>query len=414
MEMTRPRGQAVLVIADGLGDLPIDGLGGLTPLEAARTPTMDSMAANGRFGLVDPIAPGVIPNTDSAVALLLGLPPKQAGCMKRGPVEAAGAGLALRPGDIAARTNFATLEPRGGRLLVTDRRAGRITAGTAELAAALQDIDLGGGVRAQFLPTDQHRGVLVLSGPGLHPAVSDTDPGDSGVPGYLCDCRPLQPEAAQTAAAVNRFVRTAHERLSGHAVNDGRRRAGKALANGVITRGAGTWFGPENVVKERGVNAALVAGCNTVLGLARLFGLDTLEDPAFTATLDTDLDRKVATSIRALRRYDLVFMHVKAPDLCAHDRRPGAKRDFLERLDSAMAPLAEAGVIVALTSDHSTDSNSGSHTADPVPSLIFGPQAVSDPAGAGPKFGESSCRQGNLARQRSHEYLAALMTEIGF
>ena len=84
--MTSRRKQAVLVIVDGLGDLPVDGLGGLTPLEAARTPVMDSMAANGRFGLVDPIAPGVVPDTDSAVALLLGLPPQQAGCLKRGPV----------------------------------------------------------------------------------------------------------------------------------------------------------------------------------------------------------------------------------------------------------------------------------------------------------------------------------------
>ena len=137
MEATRPRGKAVIVIPDGLGDLPVEGLGGLTPLEAARTPVMDSLAASGRFGLVDPIAPGVIPNTDSAVALLLGLPPGEVGRLKRGPVEAAGAGCALRKGDIAARANFATVEPRGDRLLVTDRRAGRITEGTADLAAAL-------------------------------------------------------------------------------------------------------------------------------------------------------------------------------------------------------------------------------------------------------------------------------------
>ena len=194
--MTRPRGKAVIVIPDGLGDLPVEGLGGLTPLEAARTPVMDSLAASGRFGLVDPIAPGVIPDTDSAVALLLGLPPGEVGRLKRGPVEAAGAGCALRKGDIAARANFATVEPRGDRLLVTDRRAGRITEGTADLAAALQDIDLGDDVRAQFRATDQHRGVLVLSGPGLHPSISDTDPGDARAPGDLLESRPLHPAAA--------------------------------------------------------------------------------------------------------------------------------------------------------------------------------------------------------------------------
>jgi 2,3-bisphosphoglycerate-independent phosphoglycerate mutase len=412
--VTRRRGQAVIVIPDGLGDLPIEGLGGLTPLEAARTPVMDSLAAGGRFGLVDPIAPGVIPNTDSAVALLLGLPPGQAGRLKRGPVEAAGAGWALREGDVAARANFASVERRGDGLWVTDRRAGRITEGTADLAAALQDIDLGDGVRAGFQATDQHRGVLVLSGPGLHPAVSDTDPGDARAPGALLECRPLHPEAARTAAFFNRFVRKAHERLSSHAVNDDRRRQSKPLATGIITRGAGASFGPENVVRQRGVNAALVAGCNTVLGLARLFGLDTVEDPAFTASLETDLDGKVAAALRALRRYDLVYMHVKAPDLCAHDRRPELKRDVLERLDSAMAPLTEAGVIVAVTSDHSTDSNTGSHTADPVPSLIFGTQPISDAAGTGVKFGETTCRRGTRTRQRSYEFLDAVMAAMGF
>jgi 2,3-bisphosphoglycerate-independent phosphoglycerate mutase len=256
--------------------------------------------------------------------------------------------------------------------------------------------------------------VLVLSGPGLHPAISDTDPGDARAPGDLLECRALQPAAARTAVLVNRFIRKAHERLSSHAVNDARRQQGKALATGIITRGAGTSFGPENVVRQRGVNAVLVAGCNTVIGLARLFGLDTLEDPAFTATLDTDLDGKVAASIRALQQYDLVYMHVKAPDLCGHDRRPAAKREILERLDRALAPLTGAGVVVALTSDHSTDSNSGSHTADPVPSLIFGPKPISKSAGAVVKFGESACRRGNLPRQRSHEFLDAVMVAMGF
>lgn len=403
----------MLVIVDGLGDLPIAGLGGLTPLEAARTPVMDAMAARGRFGLVDPIAPGVVPDTDSAVALLLGLPPQQAGRLKRGPVEAAGAGCALQPGDVATRANLATVESSGDGLLVKDRRAGRITRGASELAEVLQDVDLGDGVRGDFRSTDQHRGVVVLSGPGLHPAISDTDPGDPRAPGPLLECRPLEPAAARTAAKVNRFIREAHERLSGHAVNDGRRQAGKAPATGIITRGAGSWFGPDNLVRQRGVNAALVAGCNTVLGLARLLGLDTLEDPAFTASLDTDLDGKVEASLSALDDYDLVYVHVKAPDLCAHDRRPTAKRDILERLDRALAPLTTAGVVVALTSDHSTDSNTGAHTADPVPSLIFGDPPLPDAAVAGVKFGESACREGNFARQRSHQYLNSVLTAMG-
>jgi len=412
--MTSARRQAVLVIVDGLGDRPVADLSGLTPLEAAHTPVLDAMAAAGRIGLVDPIEPETVPNTDSAVGLLLGLPPEHAGRLRRGPVEAAGAGRPLRAGEVAVRANFATVERRGDGLYVTDRRAGRVTGSSAALAEALQEIDLGDGIRAEFLPTDQHRGVLVLSGPGLHPAISDTDPGDVRAPGYLLDCQPLEPAATRTAAKVNRFTGEAHQRLSRHAVNAQRERAGKAPANGVITRGAGSWFDPGNTVRRRGVRAALVAGCNTVLGLARLLRLDTVEDPSFTAGLDTDLDGKVMAALDALSDHDLVYLHVKAPDLCAHDCRPAAKRDVLERLDRALGPLATAGVLVAVTSDHTTDSNVGAHTAHPVPSLLFDPERASANDGARVKFGESACRAGALARQRGYEFLDAVLTAMGF
>jgi 2,3-bisphosphoglycerate-independent phosphoglycerate mutase len=407
--MTRPRSKAVVLIIDGLGDLPVAALDGRTPLEAARTPNLDWLAAAGEFGLVDPIVPGEVPNTDSGVGLLLGLAPEQHALMRRGPVEAAGAGRALREGEIAVRANFATLQETADGLVVTDRRAGRITAGTAELAAVLNGLGLGAGLRAEFRPTDQHRGVLILSGQGLDPCVSDTDPGDCDGPCLLQRCEARRPDAARTANAINEFVQLAHRALRGHTVNLRREAAGQPPANGIITRGAGAWFRPDNVLLELGLRVAVVAGCNTVLGLARLFDFDAVIEPGFTADLDTDLEGKVAAALRALASHDIAFVHVKGPDLCAHDRLPLAKRDFLERLDHALTPLLAARVSVALTSDHTTDSNSGWHTADPVPSLIFDPsrqRPVADPA---PSFGEQACRDGNLPRLRSHQFLRRLL-----
>jgi 2,3-bisphosphoglycerate-independent phosphoglycerate mutase len=416
--MAISRNKAVVLIIDGLGDLPVAALGGQTPLEAARTENLDRLAAAGEFGLVDPILPGEVPNTDSGVGLLLGLAPEQALRLKRGPVEAAGAGRPLREGEIAVRANFATLRETPDGLLVNDRRAGRITSGTRELAAAVNGLRLDAGLRAEFRSTDQHRGVLILSGPGLDPAVSDTDPGDSDGPGFLRRCEALRPAAARTAAGINEFVQQAHRTLSGHAVNLRREAAGEPPANGIITRGAGAWFRPDNVVLELGLRVAVVTGCNTVLGLARLFDFDTLVEPGFTASQDTDLEGKVTAALRALATHDIVYVHVKGPDLCAHDRLPLAKRDFLERLDLALAPLVSAGIIVALTSDHTTDSNLGWHTADPVPSLIFDPSRQ-PPGGApspliAPSFGETACRQGNLPRQRSHQFLRRVLAGMGY
>jgi 2,3-bisphosphoglycerate-independent phosphoglycerate mutase len=156
-----------------------------------------------------------------------------------------------------------------------------------------------------------------------------------------------------------------------------------------------------------------VAGCNTVLGLARLLGFDTVQSPAFTANLDTDLEGKIAAALNALQDHDMAFVHVKAPDLCAHDRKPLAKRDFIERLDGALGPLMTAGVVVALSSDHTTDSNTGAHTADPVPSLIFSPPGRGASNGTGFNFGETACRDGTLSRLRSFELLDRIVEKMG-
>ena len=401
-----------MLVVDGLGDLPIAALGDRTPLEAAETPVLDRLAGSGLYGLVDPIAPGQVPNTDSGVGMLLGLQPGQAELLRRGPIEAAGAGRPLAPGEIAVRANLASVERRDGRIWINDRRAGRITEDTAQLAAALDGLLLDDGLRADYRPTDQHRGVLVLSGEGLEAEVSDTDPGDSLAPGFMNECRPLAPGAQRAAAAINAFVAAAYRRLDDHPVNRARRRAGLPAANGIITRGAGAWFRPANRLSEAGLQGAVVAGCNTVLGLASVFGFSRLQRPGFTATLETDLEGKVATALSALDDHHLVFLHVKAPDICGHDRRPEAKCRFLQRLDQAIAPLAEAGNVLALTSDHTTDSNVGAHTADPVPSLLFDPQTSGGTRNV-VSFGESACREGTMPRQRSHEFLGRVMAAMG-
>jgi 2,3-bisphosphoglycerate-independent phosphoglycerate mutase len=319
----------------------------------------------------------------------------------------------LREGEVAVRANFATLEDRPGGLWVTDRRAGRITEHVTELAQAIDNIDLGDGVRAEFRPTDQHRGVLVLSGPGLDAAVGDTDPGDTGNPGAVLESRPLQPAAIRTADKINRFLREAHRRLQNHPVNRARQAVGKPVASGIITRGAGGGFCLGSRIETLGLRAAVVAGCNTVLGLARLFGFDTVHKPTFTAALDTDLPGKVTAALEALQDHDLAYVHIKASDLCAHDRLPLAKRDFLARLDQALSPLVSAGVVVALSSDHTTDSNTGTHTADPVPSLIFDPAAVAEGSRHKVNFGETACATGTMERQRSYEFLARVLERMG-
>lgn len=407
-----PRNKCVLLIIDGLGDLPIPDLEGKTPLEAAKTPVLDQLAGSGLYGQVDPIGPGVIPNTHSGTGMLMGLLPEQAEQLKRGPVEAFGAGCELAPGDIALRANFATIEHRDGLCLVTDRRAGRISSGTKELAAALTDVDLGDGISASLVSTDQHRAALVLTGTGLSDAISDTDPGDKSMPLALEDCRALEAGAEFTASKINLFVSKARNILAGHPVNIARVRDGKPAANGVITRGAGSYIEMNNLLQLHDVKAAVVTACNTVTGLARLFGFNVVKDPRFTGDVDTDIAAKIAAAVSALKLHDVVFVHIKAPDICSHDRQPLAKREFLQRIDENLTPLLDAGVTIAVSADHTTNSNSGAHSADPVPGLLFQPGSELETVTV--KFGEAACYDGNMERQSSHEFLSRVLHMMGF
>ncbi|RMF91521.1 MAG: phosphoglycerate mutase, partial [Methanobacteriota archaeon] len=147
--------KALLVVCDGMADRPVKALGGKTPLEAAGTSNLDAIAAAGVSGIVDTIAPGIRPGSDTAHLAILGYDPF-ASYTGRGPFEAAGVGLDVRPGDIALRCNFATVDGSG---VVVDRRAGRISEGTEELAQALNGIEIP-GVELRFKESTGHRGVL--------------------------------------------------------------------------------------------------------------------------------------------------------------------------------------------------------------------------------------------------------------
>ena len=282
--------KGLMVILDGLGDRGCQALDGFTPLEAAPTPNLDYWLKMGQGGLLDPLFPGMPVGTHMGSGTLMGLSTADAVSLARGPVEAAGIGLAVQPGDVVLRCNFATLEQQGDGLAILDRRAGRIREGTADLAAVLQDVDLGQGVVGSLHPATQHRAVLHLRGPGLTAAISDTDPGGGEESRGVLAARALDPNdggSAATAAAVNRFIRLAAERLDAHPINQRRREAGLRPANGIISRSAGHLARLNNLVTHLGCNAAVVTGETTVDGLGRLFGYEVYRDDRFNALPDT-------------------------------------------------------------------------------------------------------------------------------
>ncbi len=393
-----PLRKGLFIILDGLGDRPCPQLNGLTPLEAAQTPHLDRLVEKGLCGLMDPLFPGVVVGTHTGTALLMGLPMQQVRLLARGPVEAAGIGVPLQPGDVAIRCNFATLEESGGRVQVIDRRAGRISQGTEELAALLRGVEVGNGVCCSLFPATQHRAVLQLTGYNLSAAITDTDPGTTSLPTPVLECQAFASEDEQaqlTAQAINRFLEIAFERLSEAELNGIRRQQGLPVANGIITRGAGKLEQLSSIVNHYRVKTAVVAGEGTVLGLAQIFGYTRRSDPSFSALPDTDLRAKVAAALEMLSQHDLVFLHIKGPDISAHDKRPEEKMRMLERIDSELEPLLQEDMVITVTGDHSTDSSAGGHCGDPVPAVLYHPQGRRDSCSV---FSETGCIQGGLGR----------------
>ena len=255
--------------------------------------------------------------------------------------------------------------------------------------------------------------MLRLSGPRLSADITDTDPSDRAAPGArVLPCQSLDSHkhGIRTAEAVNQFIRESHAVLDDHPVNAGRRSEGELPANGIITRGAGMLRDVHNLLRYLHVNVAVVAAERTVLGLAKLFHFTCVTDPRFTALPNTDLDAKVAAALTALEHHDLVFLHVKGTDVCGHDTDPEGKKALLERVDHAIAPLLERKLVVGVSADHSTDSMTGQHCGDPVPSLLSSPRCRID---AVTDFGESQCARGGLGRISANTFLLKILDAMG-
>lgn len=400
----------LLLFMDGMGDRAVRALSGRTPLDAATLPTFDRLAREGRTGVGDPVAPGIVPDTAAGSLSLFGQSPR---AIRRGPVEALGAGLELAPGDVALRGNFATLD---GSARVVDRRAGRIREGAADLAQALDGPPLAGEwadytVRVRM--GTEHRLAVVLQGEGLSPAIAGSDPGDGAPPGPPLVPRAIDPaesEAVKTARLLAHFEEHARRILADHPVNRRRREAGLPPANALLTRGAGRVHRLQRL-ERNGVplEIACISGDRTVLGLASWLGAETITAPEMTANLDTDLPAKFRAAAEALERHDLVVLHVKGADIAAHDCRPDRKVSFLEAVDRHLGELLESWqgrpLQVAVASDHATLSESGQHSSDPVPVVLWGPGMEPD---AVTELTERAVTQGVLGRFPLQTLLARL------
>lgn len=404
--MTEP--SILAVILDGLGDRPHPDFGARTPLEAGRTPTLDAIAARAATGLIDPLAPGIVPGSNTGHLGLFDYDPLAEDTVSpsRGCIEALGLGVKPRSGRVAARANFVTLADDG---TIQDRRAGRFSTETdhreaRELVDALDD-RLPGDVQARYHPRLAYRFVLVFD-EGV-PDVTDTDPGSVGKPVQKATASRDTEQADAMAERLQAVLEEAREVFQEHPVNDDRRKRQAPPVDGIVTRGLGVVERGPTLEERFGIDASGVAGGNAYRGIANYVGMQLVDVEGATGDLDTDVDAKVQAALGELNSRDLVYLHVKAPDICGENGDFAEKREAIERIDGALEPLLELDdVVVGLTGDHSTPCTRGSHSGDPVPLVVDGPGVRTDGVET---FGERACAVGGLGRLQGGDFLRTLL-----
>jgi len=374
----------IIFVGDGMGDYPLDELGGRTPLEAARTPNLDRLARGGRMGTVQTIPAGMQPGSDVANMSLLGYDPAiyHTG---RGPLEAASMGVRLASDEIAFRCNLVNLGRDGdGDVLMGDYSAGHISTGEAhELIAALQGTV--SGTALALYPGVSYRHLLVWRGgvDGLRTVPPHDIIGQKTAPHYFLSGVP----------ALQSFVDAAAEVLKDHPVNLKRMRAGKLPANAVWPWGQGRAPSMPRLQDNYGITGTMISAVDLLKGIGVYAGLDAVDVPGTTGYLDTNYEGKVAAALDALVQGDFVFLHLEAPDEASHEGSLEKKLKAIENFDGRIVGpvldgLKQYGrVRVMIVTDHYTPIVRRTHSTDPVPFLLARADCAAD-ASSGPKYCE--------------------------
>jgi 2,3-bisphosphoglycerate-independent phosphoglycerate mutase len=408
------------VCLDGLGDDPVPELDGRTPLEAAATPMLDRLASDGRTGVVTTVGEGVAPESDIAVFAILGYDPREEH-PGRGVVEAVGVGMDFEDGNLAYRVNFATAEyPE-----IVDRRVGRDLTSDESRALAQEvneKLELPNAT-FELRATVEHRGTLVIRANDgrLSANVTNTDPayrkdGHLGVAletfePRVATCEPLDAseETHRAADLTNVFVEESARILDASEVNAARRRDGKLPGNLILTRDGGDHRPRLEPIDRRfGPRWGCFVEMPVERGIAVLLGMAPVDAPRLHVEEDYAAWARLAAD--ALEGYDALYVHIKGPDVPAHDGRADDKRDVIELIDHAffaevIPRLDPRNTVVAVTADHSTSCVRKAHTAEPVPLLVSGGGVQPDGVTT---FGEHACAEGALGHLRGVEIVPRL------
>lgn len=425
MKEGKQKKRAVMIILDGAADLPLPELGNQTPLEVAHIPTLDRIAKEGICGAFSALGPGMLIGSDTAILAILGYDPLKV-YTGRGPLEVAGTGLDLQPGDVSIRCNYVTITDE---FKILSRTAGYPREGIEVLEQALNEIKLSEPkVEFRFRNSQDYRCVVQFRGYNISAEISDMDPSYNAIPDALdnldlleqgeskiISAKPLKqtPEAKNMAKILNEFVSKSHTVLKDLPFNKQRIAKGFPPVTGVMPRGAGETPSLQSFRSKWGMNGGCVSGTGLIRGVARLTGMVVPEVPGATGYIDTNYLAKAKATLDLLHEnMDFVIVHIEGIDEVSHDKNAKAKikaiEDSSEILVRHLVEYIPDDVIVCILSDHTTSTLLGDHTTDPTGVVLWSktPTFRRDHV---ERFTENELSKGALLRIEGKEMMPLLM-----
>jgi 2,3-bisphosphoglycerate-independent phosphoglycerate mutase len=354
-----------IIIPDGAADEPLEQFGNKTVLEVAETPNMDTVSREGRQGIVRTVPDGMEPGSDIAQMTLLGYDPRRY-YTGRAPIEAVARNIKLAEDDWVFRCNLVTIVD--GKM--EDHSAGHIS--TEEASALINELnEQFGNEHTRFYPGVSYRHLLVFKGCDFD--VRTYPPHDhigSAVEKIL-------PRGKGAETLVDLMARS-QQLFANHDVNKVRRDLGENQVSSIWLWGQGRKARMESFKKRFGIRGAAITAVDLVRGLSKLIGFDLIDVPGATGFVDTNYKGKASAAIEALDKYDLVFVHIEAPDEASHNGSVEMKKKAIEQIDKCIVgPVLEVlrryeSWRILVMPDHPTPISSKAHSAEPVPFAMAG------------------------------------------
>lgn len=400
--------KTIIILGDGMADEPIAGLGNKTPLQAAKKPYIDMLAAKGKSGELDTIPPGYKPGSEIANLSVLGynVPSVFEG---RGSLEAASMGVDIFPSEMAMRCNLITIED--GK--IKNHSAGHISSEEAAEIIRFLDKELNDG-KVSFYPGVSYRHLLKLK--NGNKALDCTPPHDvTGIPFRDVLIRPENDEVKETADYLNRLIIKSQEILKDHPVNLKRIAEGKDPANSIWPWSPGYRPKMQTLQELFGIrNGSVISAVDLIIGIGVYAGLKLIQVEGATGLYDTNYEGKAQAAIEALKNDDFVYLHIEASDEAGHDGDYMLKTKTIEYLDERIVrPIYEAtkdwdeDITIAILPDHPTPCALKTHTNKPIPFLIYRSESEPDSVKV---YDEFESPKGEYGLIRGKEFMELLFS----